>query len=37
MSSSEAARKIHEELATEYERMIEAATRGRIMFVGTRR
>lgn len=36
-SASDTARKIHEQLASEYERMIEAATHGRITFVGTRR
>lgn len=32
-ASSEAARKAHEQLASEYERMIEDATQGRISFV----
>jgi hypothetical protein len=36
-ATSDAARKIHEQLASEYERMIEDATGGRITFVGTRR
>lgn len=36
-ATSEVARKIHETLADEYERMIEDATSGRITFVGTRR
>jgi DNA-binding transcriptional regulator YdaS (Cro superfamily) len=35
-ATSDAARKIHEQLASEYERMIEDATGGRITFVGTR-
>lgn len=32
-ATSEVARKIHEQLAAEYERLIEDATGGRIMFV----
>lgn len=32
-ATSEIARRIHEQLATEYERMIEDATEGRISFV----
>ena len=32
-ATSDAARKAHEQLANEYERMIEAATEGRISFV----
>ena len=36
-ATSEAARKIHEQLASQYERMIEDATGGRVTFVGTRR
>ena len=32
-ATSEVARKIHEQLATEYERLIEDATDGRISFV----
>ena len=34
-ATSDAARKAHEELASEYERMIEQATEGRISFVQT--
>lgn len=33
---SEAARRIHEQLASEYERMIEDATGGRVTFASTR-
>ena len=36
-ATSVAARKIHEQLADEYERLIEDATGGRITFVGVRR
>lgn len=36
-ATSDVARKIHETLANEYERMIEDATSGRIIFVGNRR
>ena len=32
-STSDVARKIHEQLASEYERMIEHATGGRVTFV----
>lgn len=32
-ATSEAARKIHEQLANRYERLIEDATRGRVSFV----
>ena len=32
-ATSDVARKIHEQLANEYERLIEDATGGRIMFV----
>lgn len=32
-ATTEAARKAHEQLASEYERMIEDATQGRISFV----
>ena len=35
-AASEIARKIHEELANEYERLIEDATEGRISFVRPR-
>lgn len=33
IATSEVARKIHEQLADEYERLIEDATQGRIAFV----
>lgn len=36
-ATSNVARTIHEQLASEYERMIEDATGGRITFVGVRR
>jgi len=32
-ATSEVARKIHEQLANQYERLIEDATRGRVSFV----
>ena len=32
-ASSDIARKIHEQLASEYERLIEDATRGRVTFM----
>jgi len=35
-AASDIARKIHEQLANEYERLIEAATEGRISFVRPR-
>ena len=35
-AASETARKIHEQLANEYERLIEDATKGRISFVRPR-
>jgi hypothetical protein len=36
-ATSDAARKIHEQLANEYERLIEDATAGRVSFVRSRR
>jgi len=36
-ATSNIARKIHEQLANEYERLIEDATGGRITFVGVKR
>lgn len=35
-ATSDVARKIHETLANEYERLIEDATGGRVTFVGRR-
>jgi hypothetical protein len=36
-ATSNVARRLHEQLASEYERLIEDATGGRITFVGVRR
>jgi hypothetical protein len=36
-ATSDAARKIHEQLANEYERLIEDATAGRVSFVRAQR
>jgi hypothetical protein len=36
-ATSEIARKIHEQLASQYERLIEDATGGRVTFVGLER
>jgi hypothetical protein len=35
-ATSDVARKIHEQLANQYERLIEDATRGRVSFVRSR-
>ena len=36
-ATSDVARKIHEQLADQYERLIEQATSGRISFIGAER
>ena len=36
-ATSDVARSIHEQLANEYERLIEHATQGRVTFVGSSR
>jgi hypothetical protein len=36
-ANSDVARKIHQQLANEYERLIERATQGRISFIGRHR
>jgi len=36
-ASSDVARRIHEQLANEYERLIEDATKGRVSFVNVNR